>query len=409
MAQQQFEQVAQLLEIPTDERVRLLYPKRALTVSIPVHMDDGRIEVFQGYRVQHHLTLGPTKGGTRFARDLDLGEVAALAIWMSWKCALAGLPYGGAKGGVACDPRSLSRRELEAVSRRYMQEMIPFVGPQTDVMAPDVGTNEQVMAWFMDTYSMYRGHAVNEIVTGKPVAVGGTEGRRQATGYGVAYLASRACERLGIRLEQATSIVQGFGNVGSHSANALHHRYGVRIVGLSDHTAAYYDPNGLPLAEINRHVEQHGVLSGFSTASLIDAGELLTRSCDILVPAATERVITEANAAQLQCRVLAEGANGPTTPAADAILDQRRDVFVIPDILCNAGGVIVSYFEWVQDLQRLFWSEAQVLKQLEQILSAAFDQVETRAEAWQVSRRRAALSIGIEKVRAAKRIRGLFP
>ena len=410
MSRQQFERVAHLLEIPPSEHARLLYPKRALTVSIPVHMDDGRTEVFQGYRVQHHLTLGPTKGGTRFSQDLDIGEVAALAIWMSWKCALAGLPYGGAKGGVACDPRAISRRELEAVSRRYMQEMIPFVGPHTDVMAPDVGTGEQVMAWFMDTYSMYRGHAVNEIVTGKPVAIGGTEGRRQATGYGVAFLASRACSQLGIAHGKATAIVQGFGNVGSHAANTLHTRYGVTIVGVGDHTAAYYDPRGLPIREITSFAEQHdGLLERFSSEARIDPDELLTLPCTILVPAATERVITEANAGELKCRVLAEGANGPTTPAADAILDQREDVFVIPDILCNAGGVIVSYFEWVQDLQRLFWSEQEVLSRLEQILGAAFEQVETRATTRRFSRRNAAMSIGVERVRAGKHIRGLYP
>ena len=250
MARTQFGLIADHLQIPTDERARLLYPKRAITVSIPVHMDDGRTEVFQGYRVQHHLTLGPTKGGTRFSSNLDIGEVAALAIWMSWKCALAGLPYGGAKGGVTCDPPSLSRRELEAVSRRYMQEMIPFVSPQTDVMAPDMGTNEQVMAWFMDTYSMYQGHAVAEIVTGKPVSLGGTEGRREATGRGVAYLVARACDMIGLKSQECTAVVQGFGNVGSVTAYTLARRHGVTITGVSDHTAALYDPAGLPLDAI---------------------------------------------------------------------------------------------------------------------------------------------------------------
>jgi glutamate dehydrogenase (NAD(P)+) len=410
MAREQFERIADLLEITHDERARLLYPKRALAVSVPVHMDDGRTEVFQGYRVQHHLTLGPTKGGTRFSKNLDVGEVAALAIWMSWKCALAGLPYGGAKGGVALDPHAVSKQELESISRRYMQEMIPFVGPHIDVMAPDIGTNEQVMAWFMDTYSMHQGHAVNEIVTGKPVAVGGTEGRRQATGYGVAHMARRACARLAMNIGKCTAIVQGFGNVGSYTASTLHQKFGANIVGVSDHTAAYYDRKGLPLDAINEHVHKHGVLTGFSNHSLIDPEELLTSPCDILVPAAIERVIDEHNAARLKCRILAEGANGPTTPAADVILDARQDeVFVIPDILCNAGGVIVSYFEWVQDLQRLFWTEQEVLQRLEQILGLAFEQVEARATAQRISRRSAALSIGIEKVRDGKRIRGLFP
>ena len=354
MARKQFSLTADYLDIPEDERARLLYPKRAIAVSIPIHMDDGRTEVFQGYRVQHHLTLGPTKGGTRFSATLDVGEVAALAIWMSWKCALAGLPYGGAKGGVACNPPSLSRRELEAVSRRYMQEMIPFVSPQTDIMAPDMGTNEQVMAWFMDTYSEYQGHAVNEIVTGKPVSLGGTEGRREATGRGVAYLVQKACDCVGIKANASSAIVQGFGNVGSVSAYTLARRHGVRIDGISDHTAAFYDPKGLPLEAIERHVADHGTLAGFSDQLSIDGQELLRQACDILVPAAMERVITAETARHLKCRIIAEGANGPVTPEADEVLDhQRDDIFVIPEILCNSGGVIVSYFEWVQDLQRL--------------------------------------------------------
>jgi len=410
MARTQFGIIADHLGIPEDERARLLYPKRAITVSVPVHMDDGRTEVFQAYRVQHHLTLGPTKGGTRFSSSLHVGEVAALAIWMSWKCALAGLPYGGAKGGVACDPPALSRRELEAVSRRYMQEMIPFVGPQTDVMAPDMGTNEQVMAWFMDTYSMHHGHAVSEIVTGKPVSLGGTEGRREATGRGVAYLASRACDAIGIRSQDSTAVVQGFGNVGSVSAYTLARRHGVRIVGVSDHTAALYDPAGLPLDAVERHVAEHGVLAGFTNQMGIAPDDLLTRPCDILVPAAVERVITAENAGKLRCRILAEGANGPTTPDADAVLEQRSDeVFVIPDILCNSGGVIVSYFEWVQDLQQLFWSESEVNDRLERLLEGAFTQVTRRAAAERVSMRTAGMSIGVEKVRAGKQLRGLFP
>lgn len=410
MARTQFEGIADHLEIPRNERDRLLYPKRAIAVSVPVNMDDGRTEVFQGYRVQHHLTLGPTKGGTRFAGTLDVGEVAALAIWMSWKCALAGLPYGGAKGGVACDPPALSRREMEAVSRRYMQEMIPFVGPQTDVMAPDMGTNEQVMAWFMDTYSMHQGHSVNEIVTGKPVALGGTLGRREATGRGVAHLADRACEAIGLKTQDCTAVVQGFGNVGGVAASMLARRHGATVTGVSDHTAAYFDPAGLPLDAIERHVAERGVLAGFSNQVQIDPGELLTQPCDILVPAALERVITAENAGRLRCRILAEGANGPTTPDADAVLAQRGDeVFVIPDILCNSGGVIVSYFEWVQDLQRLFWSEDEVNGRLEHLLDGAFAQVTRRAAAERVSNRTAAMAIGVEKVRAGKRLRGLFP
>lgn len=409
MARQQFQGVADHLQIAHEERDRLLYPKRAIAVSCPIHRDDGRTQVFQGYRVQHHLTLGPTKGGTRFAPSVDIGEVAALAVWMSWKCALAGLPYGGAKGGITVDPYALSPRELEALSRRYMQEMIPFVGPHTDVMAPDMGTNEQVMAWFMDTYSMYQGQTVNEIVTGKPVSAGGTLGRREATGRGVAYLVGRALEHLGIRAGGATAIVQGFGNVGSVTAYSLAKK-GVKIIGVSDHTAAYYDPAGLDVAELQRHAAKRGQLAGLSTQSAIEPSELLLQKCDVLVPAAMEQVITWQNATELKCRILAEGANGPTTPGADAILDQRGDeIFVLPDILCNAGGVIVSYFEWVQDLQRLFWEETEVFDRLYRILERSFQQVIARAKRDRISHRMAAMAIGVSVVQSAKHTRGLFP
>jgi len=410
MAKEQFGAIADHLQIPYDERDRLLYPKRAVTVSIPVHMDDGSTKVFEGYRVQHHLTLGPTKGGVRFAPNVDIGEVGALSIWMSWKCALAGLPYGGAKGGVACDPTKLSKRELESVSRRYMQEMIPFVGPHTDVMAPDMGTNEQVMAWFMDTYSMHAGHAVSEIVTGKPVHLGGTVGRREATGRGVVYLIERALDLLGIEHGGTTAIVQGFGNVGSITAFTLATRTGSKILGVSDHTAAYYDPRGLDIESIARHTAGGGVLAGWSNELAIDPMEMLEQPCDILAPCAVERVITGENAGRLKCRILAEGANGPTTPDADRILDQRRDeIFIIPDILCNSGGVIVSYFEWVQDLQRLFWAETEVNDKLYRLLQMAFSQVTKRAAAENISNRTAAMAIGVEKVREGKRLRGLFP
>jgi glutamate dehydrogenase (NAD(P)+) len=409
MAREQFNTVADYLGIPEGERERLLFPKRAIAVSVPVHMDDGKERVFQGYRVQHHLTLGPTKGGTRYSPKLDVGEVAALAVWMSWKCGICGLPYGGAKGGVACDPYQLSRRELEAVSRRYMQEMIPFVGPHTDVMAPDMGTNEQVMAWFMDTYSMYHGRTVTEIVTGKPVSAGGTEGRREATGRGVAHLVGRAMERLQMQASGATAIVQGFGNVGAVSAIALAER-GMRILGVSDHTASYYDPKGLDLPALRRHHAAHGVLAGWSGEAACDPAALLTQPCDVLVPAAVEQVITGANAGRLQCRILAEGANGPTTPEADRVLRERRgEVFVIPDILCNAGGVVVSYFEWVQDLQQFFWDEAEVLNRLNLVLDRAFNRVMARVDQDRVPHRDAATAIGVQRVRDAKKVRGLFP
>ena len=409
MAREQFHGIADHLAIPEDERDRLLFPKRAIVVSCPIHMDDGRTRVFTGFRVQHHLTLGPTKGGTRFSLNVDIGEIAALAVWMSWKCALAELPYGGAKGGVAVDPPTLSPRELENLSRRYMQEMIPFVGPRVDVMAPDMGTNEQIMAWFMDTYSMYQGVTVPEIVTGKPVDTGGTLGRREATGHGVAFLAFRAMESLGIDPVGATAIIQGFGNVGSHAALGLAAR-GVKIVGVSDHTAAYYDPKGLVARELVNHAARAGTLAGWSTEAQIDARALLEQPCDVLAPCAVERVIDADLARRLRCRIIAEGANGPTTPEADRVLAERNDgIFVIPDILCNAGGVIVSYFEWVQDLQQYFWSRDEVMDRLERALDRSWSTVVARAKRDGVANRTAAMAIGVERVMRAKQARGLFP
>jgi glutamate dehydrogenase (NAD(P)+) len=392
-----------------DERERILMPKRAITVSCPIHRDDGTVAVFEGYRVQHLLTMGPTKGGTRFATSVDIGEVAALAVWMSWKCALAGLPYGGAKGGVNVDVSKISRRELEALSRRYMQEMIPFVGPHTDVMAPDMGTNEQVMAWFMDTYSMYQGQTVTEIVTGKPVSSGGTLGRREATGRGVAHLARKVLDVLKINPSGATAVIQGFGNVGSYAALGLN-QFGMKVIAVSDHTGALYDANGLDVHALMRHASNHGSIAGFSSQLQHDPAQILTLPCDVLVPAAMERAIDAEVAEKLKCRVLAEGANGPTTPDADLVLEKRQDeIFLIPDILCNSGGVVVSYFEWVQDLQQLFWEEEEVMRREYQILERAFDQMLLRARADNISHRTAAMAIGVEKVRAAKKTRGLFP
>jgi glutamate dehydrogenase (NAD(P)+) len=410
MACEQFEVIADYLNIDKNDRDRLMYPKRAVAVTLPVHMDDGTTQTFQGYRVQHHLTLGPTKGGTRFAPNLSMGETAALAMWMSWKCALSNLPYGGAKGGVACDPMKLSRTELESVSRRYMQEMIPFVGPKTDIMGPDMGTNEQVMAWFMDTYSVYQGYAVNEIVTGKPVSIGGTEGRRESTGRGVVYLIERAMDVLKINPEKCTAIVQGFGNVGSVAALSLALKTGVKIVGISDATVALYNPKGIDVRAAEQHVLKKGNLRAFDQGDRISPNELLTMPCDVLAPCAVDRVITEKNAGELKCRILAEGANGPTTPDADRVLDQRWDeVFVIPDILCNAGGVIVSYFEWVQGLQAFKWTETEVTDKLFRILEHSFTHVIKRAKDHKISHRTAAMAIGVERVVKAKHSRGLFP
>jgi len=410
MAVRQFEVLADHLEIPQQYRDRMIQPKRSVTVALPLERDDGRVEVFHGYRVQHHLSIGPTKGGTRFSPKLTLGESAALAIWMSWKCSLMNLPYGGAKGGIALDPNGLSKRELEAVSRRYMQEMIPFVGPRTDIMGPDMGTNAQVMAWFMDTYSVHAGHAVPEIVTGKPVAIGGVSGRRESTGRGVVFLIERALDQLKIEPAKCTAVVQGFGNVGSVAACGLAYKSGMKIIGISDHMVCLYDPKGLDVAAADKHVAQHGTLQDFPQGERIAPDDFLTLSCDVLIPAAIERVIHASNAAQLRCRVLAEAANGPTTPEADEVLDQRRDeLFVIPDVLCNAGGVVTSYFEWVQDMQSLFWTDIEMTDRLYRILDSAFVATLKRAKDRNISMRTAAMSIGVERVLAAKRVRGLFP
>ena len=408
MACQQFDSVADQLQIPVADRDRLKFPKRSMTVALPIRRDDGTTEVFSAYRVQHHLTLGPTKGGLRYHPDVELGEVAALAMWMSWKCALTGLPYGGAKGGIACDPRKLSAGELERITRRYTQEMIPFIGPQVDIMAPDLGTNEQVMAWMMDTYSVHMGYSVPSIVTGKPVLLGGSLGRREATGRGVAYLVNRAADTVGLDCGKATAVVQGFGNVGSVAALSLA-KYGVKIIAVSDAFGGIYNAAGLEVWQLDRYVAEHKTVVGFPEAEPISNAQLLETPCDILVPAAMERQITGENAARIQCRILAEGANGATTPEADAILQARPEVFVIPDILCNAGGVVVSYFEWVQDLQSFFWNESEISDKLFRILEGAFMQTLNLSRKRGIPMRQAALSLGISRVHEAKKARGLFP
>ena len=404
MACQQFDSVADFLEIPDSSRDRLKYPKRALTVAMPIRRENGTTEVFMGYRVQHHLTLGPTKGGIRFHPDVTLGEVAALAMWMSWKCALTGLPYGGAKGGVCVNPRDLTTTELERLTRRYTQELIPFIGPQVDIPAPDMGTNEQTMAWIMDTYSLQSGHCVPAVVTGKPVSLGGSLGRREATGRGVAYLVSRAMDTLGITASTSTAVVQGYGNVGSIAASTMA-RQGIKIIAVSDAFGGLHNENGIDLAKLDAHVAKNRTITGFEGADAITNEQLLVIPCDVLAPCALERQITAANASQISCKILAEGANGPTTPEAD----QRGDIFVIPDILCNAGGVVVSYFEWVQDLQSFFWDEGEVMSKLYRILEQAFTQTLTFSRKRKASMRLSALSLGIQRVHEAKQMRGLFP
>ena len=408
MACEQFDLVADLLELPQVERERVKWPKRAFVVAVPVRMDSGEVKVFAGYRVQHHLSLGPTKGGLRFHPDVQLGEVAALAMWMSWKCALTGLPYGGAKGGVACDPRKLSIGELERVTRRFTQEIIPFIGPQMDIPAPDVGTNEQTMAWIMDTYSIHMGHSVPGVVTGKPVNLGGSLGRREATGRGVGYLVGRAMDSLGLAAKDSTVVVQGYGNVGSVAAKSLA-KHGAKIIAVSDADGGIYNEKGFELNALDAYVEKHRTVAGYPDATPISNADLLELKCDVLVPAALERQITGENAARIKCRILAEGANGPTTPEADVILNKRDDIFIIPDILCNSGGVVVSYFEWVQDLQSFFWSEAEVVDKLFRILETAFTATFTMAKQQKLPMRMAALSLGIKRVFDAKKQRGLFP
>lgn len=408
MASEQFDGVADFLDLSPELRERTKWPKRLISVTMPVKMDDGRIEVFFGHRIQHHLSRGPVKGGLRYHPKVEIGEVAALAMWMNWKCALMDLPYGGGKGGVACDPRSMSSGELERLTRRFTMEVLPFIGPEIDVMAPDMGTNEQTMAWITDTYSTHAGHLVPAIVTGKPIVLQGSQGRTQATGHGVAFLASRALNKLGIRLNDATAVVQGFGNVGLHTARTLS-MFGVKVIGVSDVTGALWNAEGINIHALQAYAAVNNGIAGFSGADVIDPDQLLCQPCDILAPCALDMVITEENAGKLQCKVLAEGANGPTTPAADRIIDERGDIFLIPDILCNAGGVTVSYFEWVQNLQRFQWNEQEILTKLETMLEKAFEKVLHFAGRNQISHRSAALAIGVRSVVDVKAQRGLFP
>jgi glutamate dehydrogenase (NAD(P)+) len=406
MAVNQFDIAAEKLNLDPNVANRLKRPDRALIVSVPTRMDDGRVQVFTGYRVQHNDVLGPFKGGIRYHPDVNLGEVSALAMWMTWKCSLVGLPLGGSKGGIACDPSKLSRKELQRMTRRYTAEILNFIGPQVDIPAPDMGTNEQVMAWVMDTYSQHKGHAVPEVVTGKPVDIGGTLGRREATGRGVVYTIVEAAKLLGLELSRCTAAVQGFGNVGSIAAKELS-ALGVKIVGVGDRSGGIVNENGLSLEALFAHKEKHPDLEGFSGGDRVPGPQVLELRCDILVPAAIEMQITGENAPRLQCRIIAEGANGPTTPEADRILE-TREIFLIPDILANAGGVVVSYFEWVQGLQNFFWTEEEVNQKLRAILTQAFERVHHMSRKEKVSMRMAALMLGIERVARAMLLRGLY-
>jgi glutamate dehydrogenase (NAD(P)+) len=408
MACRQLQMVAAQTDIDSGVLERLSMPKRAMVVSIPIRMDrDGRTENFVGFRVQHSLTSGPSKGGLRYHPSVDLGEVAALAMWMSWKCGIMNLPFGGAKGGIACDPAELTRGELERLTRRFTDEVLSIIGPRMDVMAPDLGTDEQTMAWIYDTYSMHVGYACPEIVTGKPVELGGCVGRREATGRGAVYCILEALKELDLQPGQATAVVQGFGNVGGAVCQELSQR-GVKIIAVGDRYGAIRNNRGLDSAALARHVSGGKSLRDYSEAEQIPSDELLLTPCTILVPAALERVITHRNARDIRCRVLAEGANGPTTPEADVILSDS-DMFIIPDILCNAGGVTVSYFEWVQDIQQFFWNEDTVNEHLERMMLRAFHRVRDMARERELSNRMAALSLGVQKVSKEKERRGLFP
>ena len=406
MAIQQFDLAAEKLGVDPNVARRLRRPDRALIVSVPTRMDDGGVKVFTGYRVQHNDVLGPFKGGIRYHPAVNLGEVSALAMWMTWKCSLVGLPLGGAKGGIACDPAELSRHELQSMTRRFTAEIINVIGPEVDVPAPDMGTGEQVMAWIMDTYSQHKGHAVPEIVTGKPVAIGGTLGRREATGRGVVYMILEAAKHLNIDLTRCTAVVQGFGNVGSVAVKELAN-IGVKVIGVSDRTGGFVDEKGLPVEKLLELADKNHSLEGCPYGDKISNEELLELKCDLLVPAALEMQITKANAAKIRCRILAEGANGPTTPDADAIL-RENGIFLIPDILANAGGVVVSYFEWVQDLQNFFWNEVEVNNKLREILVKSFHEVLGMSEKHGVDMRLAALMIGIDRVTRAMLWRGLY-
>jgi glutamate dehydrogenase (NAD(P)+) len=407
MALSQLDASARRLQLDPYIHSRLRTCQRELTVHFPVRMDDGAIRMFTGYRVQHSLARGPAKGGLRYSPGVSLDEVRALAMWMTWKCALVGLPYGGAKGGVDCDPRTMSAGELERLTRRFATELSVLVSPDKDIPAPDIGTNPQIMAWFMDTYSMHQGHSEPGVVTGKPVSIGGSEGRLEATGRGVAFCVHWAAERLGLDLAGAKVVVQGFGNVGSVAARLLH-ELGAKVIAVSEAAGGIHNPNGIDIRSLRLYAQEHGSVAGFPGTTPVSNAELLELPCDVLVPAAVEGQITEANAGRLRCKLIAEGANGPTTPEADAILAERG-ITVIPDILCNAGGVVVSYFEWVQDLQFFFWAEDEVNDRLRRIMGRAFNALWERAEMTKLTLREAALDIAISRVAEALTVRGLYP
>jgi glutamate dehydrogenase (NAD(P)+) len=404
--EERFTEAARRLDLEPGIREVLRYPTKEIVVYLPVTMDDGNLRVFTGYRVQHSISRGPCKGGIRYAPDVSLDEIRALASWMTWKCAVVDIPFGGAKGGVICDPKLMSPGEIERVTRRYTASLIEFIGPEKDVPAPDMGTNEQTMAWVMNTYSMHARQTMTSVVTGKPVSLGGSRGRKEATGRGISIVCDEALKHLNMSSEKATVILQGFGNVGSYSAKLLWEA-GYRIIGIGEWDCALYNEIGIDVGQLLSWREEKGTIFGFPDAEATDRDELLTRKCDVLIPAATENVITSRNAERIQARILCEGANGPTTALADEILE-KSGVFVIPDILANAGGVITSYFEWVQNRVGYYWTESEVNERLRRIMITSFSDVLQYALAHRVNNRTAAYMLAVERVALATKQRGIY-
>lgn len=407
MAVAQFDEAADRLGLSQAMRAILRKPKRELIVNFPVRMDNGDVEMYTGYRVQHNINRGPAKGGIRFSPEVSLDEVRALAMWMTWKCAVVGIPFGGAKGGVLCDPHKLSRAELERLSRRYATEISILIGPNSDIPAPDMNTNPQIMAWMMDTFSMHQGYSVPAVITGKPLAIGGSEGRLEATARGVQFVTREAMVDLGMRPGECSVVVQGFGNVGSISARLLH-ELGCKIVGLSDISGGVYNPHGIDVHNALHYSKEHGTLRGLPNSEAVTNSELLLLPCNVLVPAALENQLTGKNASQVKAQLIIEAANGPTTPEADHILNDRG-ITIVPDILANAGGVTVSYFEWVQDLQRFFWAENEINDRLESIITRAYRAVREKALQQETNLRMGAYLLAVARVAEATEIRGVYP
>jgi glutamate dehydrogenase (NAD(P)+) len=407
MAVQQFELAAEKLGLSEDMREILRQPKRELSVNFPVRLDNGHIKTFTGYRVQHNVNRGPAKGGIRYSPDVTLDEVRALAMWMTWKCAVVGIPYGGAKGGVICDPKTMTQSELERLTRRYATEISIIIGPHSDIPAPDVNTNGQVMAWIMDTYSMHHGYSVPAVVTGKPLSIGGSEGRNEATATGVLFVTRQAAKRLAMPMKGARVSIQGFGNAGAIAAR-LFQREGCKVVAVSDTQGGIYNESGLDVGLVMRRKQEQGSVVGFPNAQAVSVQDVLEVPCDILIPAAVEGVITASNAGRIQARIITEAANGPTTPEADRIL-YENGTLVIPDILANAGGVTVSYFEWVQDLQSFFWGVDEITQKLEVIMNQAFASVVEQADRHNCEMRLAANMLAISRVAEATQVRGIYP